>query len=60
MQFVPSYAHPDEMQIAWKLYSRQIDERNVFGRIYQEIIHDWRVKQDRLGDTPERKIILAK
>jgi hypothetical protein len=40
-EFVKTFPHPDEEQIALRLYSRQLEENNAYGRIAQELIEDW-------------------
>lgn len=38
IQFVKSHPHEDELQIALKLYSRELEENNTYGAVAQEVI----------------------
>lgn len=59
LQFFASFPHPDEEQIALKLYHREIEEANLYTRLGQEIIADWRHRLAEPEDKPEPKIIIA-
>jgi len=59
MSFVSSYPHPDEMNLALKLYSREIEQSGVYSQIAREILNDGRAKHPLGSDMPERKIILT-
>ena len=52
--FVNSFPHPDEEQLAIKLYSRELEENGTFTNIAKEVLDDWRAKHPVAGDTPER------
>ena len=41
VRFVSTFPHPDEEQIALKLYEKEIEESNVYGTIAQEIVMGW-------------------
>jgi len=59
MQFVGSMPHPDEEQLALKLYAREIEESNLYGAVAGEILSEWKEKQGYHDEEQEeRKIIL--
>lgn len=36
--FIAAFPHDDELQLAVKLYSRELEENNTYGAIAQEVI----------------------
>ena len=54
-QFFASFPHPDEEQLALKLYARDLEERNSYSIIADEILEEWQVGQ---GRPPESKKII--
>lgn len=60
LTFVSSHPHPDELQLAIRLYSRDIEEQNSYSNVAKEILDDWRAKHPLEGDTPERVRIYSK
>ncbi len=41
IRFVSTFPHPDEEQLAIKLYSKELEESNVYTKISQEIVLGW-------------------
>lgn len=58
-RFVPTFPHPDEEQLALKLYSREIEERGLYAKVAQEVIDNHRISYEEPGDMPDKKIILT-
>ena len=42
IRFVSTFPHPDEERIAMKLYAKEIEGANVYGKIAQEVIREHR------------------
>ena len=40
VQFFATFPHPDEEQLALKLYAREIEEKNLYSNLAQEIIRE--------------------
>jgi hypothetical protein len=59
-KFVQSFPHEDEMQRALILYGQEIEERNLYAAISQEILNDHRIDYKEPGDTPGRVRIYSK
>ena len=38
LEFIDTVPHDDELPIALKLYEREIEERNLYGKVAQELI----------------------
>ncbi len=59
IEFVASFPHPHEEQIALRLYSRELEENNTYSGIANELMDDWRSRYGHASDQPEKKIILT-
>ena len=57
MQFVASFPHPDEEQLALKLYSRELEEKNTYSALAEELLDEWSVGQGRPPES--NKIIIV-
>ena len=68
IRFVSTFPHPDEEQIALKLYAPEIEAANLYGLIAREVIADHQATnvgcKSKLfgdpGDVPEKKIIITR
>ncbi len=54
MSFISSHPHNDEMQLAMKLYAREIETSGAYTRIAEEILNEGRAKHPLAGDMPIR------
>jgi hypothetical protein len=41
IEFVNSFPHPDEEQLALKLYQREIEESGIYEKITQDMTRSW-------------------
>ena len=44
IRFVSTFPHPDEEQLALKLYASEIEAKNLYDKIAQEVVHGWNNK----------------
>jgi hypothetical protein len=42
VRFVSTFPHPDEEQLAFKLYQKEIEESGIYTKIAQEIVLGWK------------------
>lgn len=59
MQFFSSFPHDDELELAKRLYSRDIEEKNMYARVATEIMDEWRAKYGIPTDKPKPKVIIV-
>jgi hypothetical protein len=60
VSFHPTFPHPDEEQLALKLYAQEIEKSNLYGIISREVVSDWRAEHGSDDDKPQTKrLILA-
>ncbi len=50
IRFVSTFPHPDEEQLARKLYAKEIEKSNVYTKISQEIVNGWNNNDFKLND----------
>ncbi len=58
-KFMQSFPHDDEMPRALILYAQEIEERNLYTAIAQEINDEHRVSYGDPGDIPDKKVVLT-
>ena len=60
IQFVASFPHPDEMELANRLYSRDFEEKNLYMNTAREIMDGWREQYGPRSERPKAtKVILT-
>ena len=48
IRFVSTFPHPDEEQLALKLYAPEIEKKNLYEKIAQEVVNGWNNNDFRL------------
>ena len=60
MEFIASQPHPDEWDLALQLYEEEIEKSNLYTKIAQEVVNDWRAGRPNDFDKPSRIRIYSK